>query len=167
MKRKLSTRLCLVACALLVAMVSGCGREGADAAIARVNSTNIQRLANLYFSFQMKNGWRGPDDEAEFKKFLSSYNTKKLSRIGIDPNAIDEVFINERDRQPFKIRYSVPGSIMGSNEPVIFEAEGVRGKRLVGFLNMEQREVDEAEYDDLWSGKIKPAEAERDAQRRS
>ena len=47
--------------------------------------------------------------------------------------------------------------MMGCSEPVIFEAEGADGKRMVGFLNMEQREVDEAEYNDLWAGKFEPA----------
>jgi hypothetical protein len=98
-------------------------------------------------------GWKGPGNEVEFKKFISGYNPAKLTRIGIDPNAIDELFINERDEEPFKIRYSVAGSAMGSSEPVIFESIGDDGKRLVGFLNMEQREVDEAEYDNLWAAK--------------
>jgi hypothetical protein len=100
----------------------------------------------------MKNEWLGPADEAGFSEFIRSYNPKKLTRIGIDPSAIDKLFVNERDGKPFKIRYSVAGSAMGSAEPVIFESVGVRGKRMVGFLNMEQREVDEAEYNDLWEG---------------
>ena len=45
---------------------------------------------------------------------------------------------------------------MGSSEPVIFEAVGVDGKREVGFLNMTQREVDAAEYDQLFAGKGRP-----------
>ena len=52
---------------------------------------------------------------------------------------------------------------MGSSEPVIFEAVGVDAKRMVGFLNMEQREVDEAEYRSLWSGTTQPALPARDA----
>ena len=146
----------------MIGVFAGCVRRiDPNEAIARVNEINIQRLANLYFTYQMKNEWKGPADEAEFKEFLSSYNPKKLSRIGIDPNAIDELFVNERDGQPFKIRYSVAGSAMGSSEPVIFESVGVRGKRMVGFLNMMQREVDEAEYNDLWTGTTQPAQTSR------
>jgi hypothetical protein len=143
---------------LLTGVLSGCS-NGSDpsAAIARVNETNLQRLANLYFTYQSKHNWRGPGDEAEFKAFLRSYNPDKLTRIGIDPNKLDELFVSERDGQPFKIRYGVPGSAMGSSEPVIFEATGTNGTRLVGFLNMEQREVDAAEYDALWSAAPKPA----------
>jgi len=152
-----------VAACLAVTMLSGCGGAiDPDAAIAKVNESNIQRLANLYFTYQMKNRWRGPADEEAFKKFIRSYNPKKLTRIGIDPNAIDELFINERDGQPFRIRYAVPGSAMGSSEPVIFETESVDGKFLVGFLNMQQREVDEAEYQQLFGSKTSPAKARRD-----
>lgn len=149
-------------CCLFVTCLVGCRRGvDPDAAIARVNETNIQRLANLYLTYQMKNDWRGPADEADFKKFLRNYNPKKLTRIGIDPSAIDTLFVNERDGEPFKIRYGIPGSAMGSSAPVVFESVGVRGKRLVGFLDMVQREVDEAEYSELWSGKKPPAEPVR------
>ncbi|QEG34889.1 hypothetical protein [Bythopirellula goksoeyrii] len=154
----------LACCLMLLALLGGCRREiDVNEAIAKVNENNIQRLANLYFAFQMKHDWQGPADDAEFKAFLRSYNPQKLTRIGIDPHAIDELFINERDGEPFKIRYSVVGSAMGSSEPVIFESVGVDGKRMVGFLDMVQREVDDAEYEELWAGKMKPAELNRDA----
>jgi hypothetical protein len=151
----------LVACLSTAGCLVGCGRGlDSDAALARVNSTNIQRLANLYLTFQMKNDWRGPADETEFKQFISSYNPKKLNRIGIDPAALDELFLNERDGEPFKIRYGVAGSAMGSSQPVVFESVGVGGKRLVGFLNMQQRAVEAAEYNELWAGKDPSAEPE-------
>ena len=72
-----------------------------------------------------------------------------------------QLFVSPRDNQPFKIRYGVQGSIMGSSEPVIFEATGVDGKREVGFLNMTEKEVDAAEYDALWAGKAAPATPSR------
>ena len=71
--------------------------------------------------------------------------------IPVDPNALDKLFISERDGQPFKIRYGVLGSAMGSSAPVIFESAGDSKGRLVGFLDMQQREVDESEYKSLWS----------------
>jgi hypothetical protein len=158
-------RRLLIGLALFIASVgllTGCGGgNDPQSAIAAVNQQNIQRLANLYFAYQMKHEWHGPPDEESFKKFLRGYNPEKLTRIGIDPGAIDELFVNERDGQPFKIRYGVRGSAMGSTEPVIFEAEGAGGRRMVGFLNMVQREVDEAEYTDLWEGRGPAAENPR------
>jgi hypothetical protein len=138
---------------LLGGLLVGCigHTDNPDSAIASVNATNLQRLANLYFTYQSRHEWRGPANEAEFKSFLRGYNPRKLTRIGVDPNAIDELFISERDGEPFKIRYGVVGSAMGCNEPVIFEATGDGERRLVGFLNMQQREVDQSEYNSLWS----------------
>lgn len=100
---------------------------------------------------------------ATFKEFICNYNGEKLDRIGIDQGLIDELFVNERDGQPFKIRYSVPGSAGGSSEPVIFESLGENGTRIIAFLNMTQREVDEAEYDVLWAGKAQAAPTHREA----
>jgi hypothetical protein len=150
---KLTRRLILCGC-VVVGLLNGCSRQAdPDSAIARVNETNMQRLANLYFTFQSQHEWRGPANEAEFKSYLRGYNRHKLSRIGVDPDALDNLFVSERDGQPFKIRYGVPGSAMGSSEPVIFETVGDGKGRLVGFLDMQQREVDETEYNSLWSSK--------------
>jgi hypothetical protein len=148
------TRFVVLCVCLLAGVLFGCGsRTDPDSAIARVNATNIQRLANLYFTFQSQHEWRGPVDEAEFKSYLRKYDPHKLSRIGVDPNALDKLFISEGDGQTFKIRYGVLGSAMGSSAPVIFESAGNGKRRLVGFLDMQQREVDESEYDALWSAK--------------
>ncbi|MEN0110145.1 MAG: hypothetical protein AAF805_05440, partial [Planctomycetota bacterium] len=74
----------------------------------------------------------------------------KLERIGVDAASIDGLFVSERDGQPFNIRFGVRGSAMGSKEPVVFEAEGEDGRRMVGFLNMTSKEVESPEYDRLW-----------------
>ncbi len=157
--------LVLLAAASCLFTLTGCGGESAESALARNNETNIQRLSSLYFSFQMKNGWKGPKDEQDFKAFLNSFSPKKLERIGIDPGKIDELFVSGRDGQPFKIRYGVPGSAMGSTEPVIFESAGVEGKFLVGFLDMRQEELDSTEADKLFDAKPGAAKADRDSAR--
>jgi hypothetical protein len=150
---------------LFAVLVAGCSNSNnAESALASANGSNLQRLANLYLAYQSEHEWRGPQDEAAFKNFLHGIKPATLERIGIDPSQIDALFISERDGQPFKVRYGVPGNVMGSSEPVIFEANGDGTHRQVGFLNMTQREVDAAEYDALWSAKpsAKPAAA-RDA----
>lgn len=139
---------------LLTAFVAGCSNgDNSESALANANGTNLQRLANLYIAYQTEHDWRGPQDEPAFKTFLKGVKAATLERIGIDPNQIDALFISERDGQPFKIRYGVAGSVMGSSEPVVFEATGDGTTRQVGFLNMQQRAVDATEYDALWSGK--------------
>lgn len=150
-----------ILCALLV-VVAGCGgSDDGTAMLAQFNSNSMQRLANLYFTFQLDNGLRGPKDEAELRKFIAGIPAEKLARVGVDPNALDVLFVSPRDEQPYTVRYGVTGSAMGSSEPVIFEATGVDGKREVGFLNMTQREVDAAEYETLWSGKGQVAQPAR------
>ena len=130
-------------------------------AVAKANATNIQRLTNLYLAYQTDKAWVGPPDEAKFKEFLHAFNPDKLKRIGIDPASIDALFVSDRDGQPFKVRYGVKGNVMGSFEPVVFESVGVDGKRQVGCLDMSTREVDDAEYEGLWSGKTKAAPVPR------
>lgn len=146
-------RFAIVAAWLVFCSLVGCssGTDPVDA-VAKANATNLRRLASLYLEYQSVNNWRGPEDEAQFKKFIQSVNPTRLSRIGVDPAKIDDIFISERDGQPFKIRYGVPGNVRVSSEPVVFEATGDGNTRLVGFLDMQQREVDEAEYNRLLSG---------------
>jgi hypothetical protein len=148
-------RFAVVAAWLFVGTLVGCSNSSDPVdAVTKANATNLRRLASLYFAYQSENNWRGPADEAQFKKFIQGVNPAKLNRVGIDPAKIDEIFINERDGQPFKIRYGVLGNVRGSTEPVVFEATGEGGNRMVGFLDMQQREVDAAEYDRLFaSGK--------------
>ena len=62
----------------------------------------------------------------------------------------DEIFISERDSQPFKIRYGISSD---RDEAIVFEAVGVDGKRMVGFFT--PRELDPADYDAYWTGKKK------------
>jgi hypothetical protein len=152
------TRFVVLCSCLLGGVFTGCSRgTDADSAIAHANATNIQRLANLYTTYQSEHEWRGPANEVEFKTFIRKIDPLRLSRAGVDPNALDKLFISEGDGQPFKIRYGVMGSSMGSSAPVVFESVGDGKGRLVGFLNMQQREVDESEYNTLWSEKVSPA----------
>lgn len=138
---------------LVVAVVAGCTKSSPESTLASLNESNVQRLTNLYFAYQKSHDFNGPKDEQDFRQFVQGISADKLQRIGVDPTSIDGVFVSERDAQPFKIRYRVKGSIMGTQEPVVFESQGVDGKRMVGFLNMTQREVDAAEYDQLWGSK--------------
>lgn len=154
-------RSLLTACLVLAA--AGCGRDvSTDDLVAQANSTNIERLASLYTGYQSEHEWAGPPDEAAFKAYIRAFDPQKLKRIGVDPAAADSLFTSERDGQPYKIRYAVKGSAMGSTEPVIFESTGVDGRRQVGFLDMTEREVDDAEYQSLWAKKAQPAEPRRE-----
>lgn len=140
---------------VLVLVVAGC-RSGSEAesALRNANRTNIQRLANLYSMYQFQNRFQGPQDEETFRAFIQELDSDAQRNMGIDPSAIDNLFISERDKEPFRIRYGVPTTPRGSKEAVIFENTGRRGQKMVGFLNMVQREVDDGEYNQLWDTKI-------------
>ncbi len=147
---------------LIVSAITGCNSGvNPDDAISAVNSSNIQRVTNLYLAYQAQNNWVGPEDELKFKDFIRSLSEVQLTRIGVNPGQLDKLFTSDRDGQPFKIRYKVVGDVMGSTEPVVFEAEGSGGKRMVGILNMTQREVDNAEADALFAGKVTTQSAAR------
>jgi hypothetical protein len=152
MKSKKASNCFLPTLLVTVALLAGCAGEiDPDGAVAAANSSNIQRLTNLYLAYQSENGWVGPADDALLKDFIRGLPLSTLTRINVDPGNVDAIFVSERDGQPFKLRYKVLGNMMGSTEPVVFESEGVDGKRMVGFLNMTQREVDSTEYDSLFA----------------
>ena len=147
--------LVLVFAGTCLVVSTGCGSSSTpESVMAEMNNQNIKRLANMYLMYQEEHNWQGPEDEESLKTFIREYRPKILNRMGIDPAKTDDLFVNERDGEPFKIRYGVPGSMMGCPEPAVFEAVGKNGKKMVAFLNMVQREVDEAEYNDLLEGKV-------------
>jgi hypothetical protein len=153
MASRKSAKLLLSGGLVAVVAVVGCSQSSPESTLASLNGSNVQRLVNLYFAYQKKYEFNGPKDEQDFRQFVQGISSEKLQRIGVDAASIDSIFVSERDGQPFKIRYRVKGNIRGSNEPVVFESQGADGKRIVGFLDMTQREVDAVEYDQLWGSK--------------
>jgi hypothetical protein len=137
---------------LLLAGVIGCSNKVAEQ-VAAMNTSNSQRLANMYSAYQNFRGGQGPKDEAEFKKFIQEYDPAKLKMMGIDPNKLDALFVSERDNKPFKIRYKVGGG-RGSVAAVVFEQEGLGGKKQVAYTgNTKVDEVDDPTYQQLLAGK--------------
>lgn len=157
---RLSTSLLLASCLLVL---SGCS-DGVSGKIADLNATGIQRLVNCYTFYHAKNGYRGPKDEADFKKFIAQpSNVKGFERAGIDVSDIDALFISERDNQPFRVKYGVRGSSVGFSEPIIFETEGVDGKLMVGFGGAKTELMSKEESDKLFKQRAKKPETRGDA----
>jgi hypothetical protein len=147
------TILYAAAAAAALGGLSGCSRDNMAKEVAAMNTSNAQRLANLYGAFQNYKNGRGPSDEAEFKQFVAEFDPEKLSMMGVNKSNVDAVFASERDGKPFKIRYKVGGG-RGSVAPVVFEQEGKNGKKLVGFTGTARvDEVDDTAYAILWAGK--------------
>ena len=81
----------LVAAGALVGL-SGCNRDRTAETVAAMNTSNVQRLANMYAAHQNMKGGRGPNSEAEFKEFVRTYDANKLKMMGINPDELDGLF---------------------------------------------------------------------------
>jgi hypothetical protein len=148
---------CLLVVASLLIMGGSCSKDNSARAIAADNTSNIQKLANLYSAFQMSRYGPGPNDEAEFKKYIKNeMGPYHLGLMQIDPNNIDAIFISDRDHKPFKVRYGV-NSGGGVVNALVFEDTGMGGKRQVGLNGATVMEVDDAQFQEMWSGKWNPS----------
>lgn len=134
-------------------LLAGCGGADANSMIADANDTNVKRLATMYSFFHIKNKNKGPKNEEQLRAFIESQDADRLKRGGIDATKLDELFVSERDGEPFLVRYGVNTVIRGPSLPVIFESTGIDSMRQVGFFNGSMQEVDEDEYDRLMAGK--------------
>lgn len=149
--RCMSNRSLVKVLMLLVAIVpyGGCAENGPANAVTAANDTNVKRLSNLYQSFASLNGWHGPKDEAEFRKFIQEFPAHRLQLLGVDPARLDVLFVSERDGQPFRIKYGA-SSGLGAVIAIVSEEQGVDGARAVGFTNGSVQSVDEAKYRQLF-----------------
>lgn len=157
-KRHGKHRRQIVAAGLLtgLAICLGCSDPVARQ-VAAMNDTNLKKVSSLYRFYQYRNGWQGPKDAAALRAFVDRAPPKKLEMMQVDPAQFDTFFISERDGQPARVRWGVaigPTDV----QPLVFEATGVDGKRIVVFSNAQTEEVDSARYETLWSEGGKPPE---------
>ena len=135
-----------------LAVVAGCSSDKTAQLVGEMNKSNIQRVANLYAAYQNMKSAGGPQDEKEFKEFISAYAPDKLKMMGVNASDLEGVFKSERDGQAFKVRYKVGGG-KGSVAPVVFETAGKDGKKQVGFTGGKVEDCDDARYKELLAGK--------------
>jgi hypothetical protein len=133
--------------------------EGEIAEIAEANTERISRLLNCYFIYSEAHNFTGPKNEAELKEYLlfDEGIQTRLKRMGITADEVEKMFTSERDNKKFNVRWAHEGI---EDAAIIFEADGVDGRRLVAFK--EPREVSSAEYDALLSGQIKSGKSRKD-----
>jgi hypothetical protein len=127
----------------------GCSSKDPASRIGEMNDTRIKQLANLYMAHQMRNGSNGPKDQSAFKSFVQNgMAPHRLEMMRVDPTKVDDLFVSERDGQPFTIKYGQSGGTM-SKLPVVFEKEGQDGSRQVAFTNGQVEDVDGTRYQEL------------------
>ncbi len=72
--------------------------------------------------------------------------------MGVDRDKMDAIFVSERDGKPFKIKFGAVRGFAAPHIPIVFEAEG-DGRKQVAWTNAQVRDVDDAEYQQLWGEK--------------
>jgi hypothetical protein len=139
----------LVLAVLLAA--PGCGSDGLDSPTA----ARLKGLANFYLDCAAAQNGRGPANEQALKKHLRIQPDFVLTANGINPSAIDSLFVSERDGEPFVVVYGVQISrISGTSAPLVaHEKTGKNGKRLAVCANGKVESVDEARLKELSSAK--------------
>ena len=120
----------------------------------RANSTNSKRLATLYNRYHAR-FFSGPRDETTFKKFIADRLAAELEELGASSGDIDALFVSERDKQPFFIRYGL--SLTDARfRAMVLETQGLNGKALVlfgGRGGIREAAVPIAELEDYRAGK--------------
>ena len=136
----------IIALAMTTAF-AGCG--GPDP-LKSPTAERLKSLATVYLNYAASKG-SGPPSEDSFRKYIRSLDGIVLQMNHIDLARIDEMFISDRDREPFVVLYGVGISqISGKSAPLVaYEKTGVGGKRLVAFANTKLEYVDEARLKEL------------------
>ena len=98
-------------------------------------------------------------NEEEFKRYINSLDTATQDRIRAGSGAanMDELFISERDGQPYVIFYGQPPAGV-ANDLVAYEQKGVAGNRFVGYGLGAVAEVDEQRFNELVPPAARPAQ---------
>jgi hypothetical protein len=124
-------------------LVAGCGGS-TETAIPPAESY-VKELTIIYGGYTSARGGKRPTTQDEFKayvvKTLSAGHDKKT------PEEIEQLLKSPRDNQPYK--FVLGGSdagAMGQQSPVLYEAVGVEGKRVVGYSLGKIELLDEAQF---------------------
>jgi hypothetical protein len=137
--------------AILSSLIAAGCSDSTAGAIGALNNDNIKRLTNLYSAYQAAHSFQGPSDEAALRSFVKDQAPWRLKLMQVDPDKLEDLYISERDHKPFKVKYGVvsgPGAV----NALVFEQDGLNGKRQVGFNGGTVEEADNAQYKEMWEG---------------
>ena len=132
---------------LVAVVLGGCGSGGSDAKaiVKQFNDMNGKRLANLYAQYQAEY-MVGPASEKVLKKYITAKPAAALEEMGVSSADIDNLFVSERDNQPFYIRYAAPCA-PGGSQAVVFETQGSGGNIAVFYTGPRVVQVSAADVD--------------------
>lgn len=133
---------------LLVGCVAniGCNSGSSASSQARRQQTSRLRLVvGMFVSSQQALG-RPPRDEAEFKQYINQNGSRVLEHAGV--SSADELLVSERDGKPLVVLYQ-PTPQQKATGVIAYEAEGVDGRRDVGFQLGNIQSMTDAEFAEL------------------
>ncbi len=114
-------------------------------AAAEREMSHLKPLVILYGQFLSQTG-KPPANEAQFKKFIADRGETMMKNSGVA--TVDELFISERDGQPYVIVYGKPKPGT-ARDLVAYEQKGVDGVRRVGYSLGLISDVDDARFQEL------------------
>ena len=135
-------RIHVAAISLVLATVAGCGKPEAS---AKSGGPRMGTLVSMHNRMETTTGRLPPNEEA-FKKFITENGAPMLERVGV--TSVDELFISERDGQPFVVTYGKYPTGM-TEKIVAYEKNGSDGQRLVGYSIGAVELVDEARFREM------------------
>jgi hypothetical protein len=128
--------------------VSGCSSSDD---LSSPTAVRMRALANFYLDYAIPKNGKGPAGEQVFKKHIRGLPDFLLRQNGVEPDAVDAMFVSERDREPLVINYGLTIThISGkSGVAVAHEKTGKNGKRLIVLSNCKVELADEARLQEL------------------
>jgi len=135
----------LTTCVLL----AGCGSQRRS---EQREQSNLKPLVSLYV--QCMGRGDPPANEEQFKKFIASLPESRLADLGVKDR--ESLFVSPRDHKPYGIVYG-PAAKSGPPGPggqpvIVYEQEGVGGKRWVASALGAIDEVNESQFHQLVPG---------------
>lgn len=133
-----------------LALVATVGCLGSQTASQEKEESNLKPLAVFFGRYLAQHRGQPPQDEAEFKQFLTEISPEELKTFNL--TSTDQIFVSSRDKQPYVIIYGQPtGPSKGpGGAPIIaYEKVGVGGKRYVASSLAGVEEVDETRFREL------------------
>lgn len=128
---------------LLLLVVAGCG--GQTLAPSATEGRRVGAIVTTHNMMERATG-RLPANEQEFKRFIAENGSQSLERAGV--TAVDELFVSDRDGQPLVVTYGAYPAGMNA-KIVVYEQNGVEGKRFVGYNSGAVELVDDARFNEL------------------
>ncbi len=128
----------------IVWLFAGCGKNNTDLGAAKqyIADNPIMKAVQLYGGFQTEHK-RPPQNIDELKSWAKKLPKERLDAMKITD--VDAACTSPRDNKPYAIAPPPRGAPGGIARVVIYEQQGVGGKRMTASMMGTQQEMDETQ----------------------